>query len=161
MSPSRSYPAGFTLIEVLVVILIVGILSTLAAPSFRGLIESQRVSNAGYELHALINLARSEAVKRNMDVKVTPVYTAGVVTSIEVTLVSNGTVLATKAAPKGVKITPSPSAANGITFKRNGRVVEDSPNIGIDVAGAAATTNARCMVIGLSGMPRRQHGACP
>jgi type IV fimbrial biogenesis protein FimT len=164
MNSSRSHPAGFTLIELLIVITIVGVLTTMAIPSFKWLMESQRVSNASYELFSVVNLARSEAVKRNAEVKLKPVYTAGVITSIEVSFTSNGvvTVLASKAAPKGVEITPSASAAVSITYKHNGRPVEASPNFEIDVKGAVTpTVHVRCMTIGLSGMARTQKGACP
>lgn len=165
MNLSRPSLAGFTLIELLIVISIVGILTTMAIPSFKWLMESQRVTNASYELFSMLNLARSEAVKRNSDVNVTPIYTAGVFTSIEVTYtMPNGTVVVidSKAAPKGVKITPSASVAALLTYKRTGRPAEASPSFQIDVADAAThTSHVRCISIGLSGMPRTQKAVCP
>jgi type IV fimbrial biogenesis protein FimT len=59
---------GFTAIELMFVVLIVAILATLAAPSFRQLIAKQRVKSAASALTESLWVARSEAVKRNTDV---------------------------------------------------------------------------------------------
>lgn len=69
VSPLR--PSGFTLIETMVVVAIVAILAALAAPSFSDLIRNNRVSAASSALQVSLNLARSEAVKRGTDARVT------------------------------------------------------------------------------------------
>ena len=55
---------GFTLLEVLVVLAIVAILTTLAAPSFVALIQSNSVSSNVNAFIADVRYARSEAVRR-------------------------------------------------------------------------------------------------
>ena len=55
---------GFTLIEVLVVIAILGVLAALAGPSFTPTIERWRVRQAVESLTSTIYYARSEAIKR-------------------------------------------------------------------------------------------------
>ena len=55
---------GFTAIELMVVIAIVAILATLAAPSFNPLIERWRVRSASEDLTSTLYFARSEAIKR-------------------------------------------------------------------------------------------------
>lgn len=57
-------PHGFTLIELMVVIAIVAILTTLAAPSFTQLITKSSVSSAVNTFLADMRFARSEAVRR-------------------------------------------------------------------------------------------------
>lgn len=63
--PARDRQAGVTLIELLVVVSIAAILAAIAAPSFRSFINSTRQSSAAMQLVSDLNLARSEAIKRN------------------------------------------------------------------------------------------------
>ncbi|MDR1967666.1 MAG: GspH/FimT family pseudopilin [Burkholderiaceae bacterium] len=64
----RLAPRGFTLSELLVVVGIVAILSTLAAPSFVPLIERFRVRQAAEALKSTLYFARSEAIKHGGNV---------------------------------------------------------------------------------------------
>src|SRR6187431_2247532 len=69
MSPCRR-SRGFTFIEVAVTMFVATSLMALAAPSFTKYTASQRVRNASYDLVAAMQLARSEAIKRNASVDV-------------------------------------------------------------------------------------------
>ncbi|MEN6587566.1 MAG: GspH/FimT family pseudopilin [Sulfuricella sp.] len=55
---------GFSLIELLVTVSVLGILVALAAPSFQSLIRANRIANLTNDLVSGLNLARSEAIKR-------------------------------------------------------------------------------------------------
>ena len=63
---------GVTLIELLVTISIAAILLAIGVPSMGDFMRSSRVSGATNELAALLYLARSEAVKRAVNVTVCP-----------------------------------------------------------------------------------------
>ncbi len=62
--------AGFTLIELMVVVVVAGILTALAVPSMRTFIQNARISNQTNEFISDFNFARSEAIKRAADVTV-------------------------------------------------------------------------------------------
>ena len=55
---------GFTLVELLVVIAIIAVLTTLAAPSFKALIQSNAMSSTVNTFMADLRYARSEAIRR-------------------------------------------------------------------------------------------------
>jgi len=56
--------AGFTLIELVVTLVVVGILATVAVPSIRNIIKDHRLSGYTNDMVGDINYARSEALKR-------------------------------------------------------------------------------------------------
>lgn len=64
--------AGFTLIEVMVVLSILAILATIAAPSFQTTLDRQRVATVASDLHASVVLARVEAIRRNLRIDLVP-----------------------------------------------------------------------------------------
>ncbi|WP_346351003.1 GspH/FimT family pseudopilin [Oceanimonas sp. AH20CE76] len=61
---------GLTLIELLVGLVVMTVLTSLAVPSFQSLREQYTVRSAGMAVYADLQLARSEAIKRNREVTV-------------------------------------------------------------------------------------------
>lgn len=67
---SKKKSAGFTLIELIATVSIAAILMSIAVPSFKTMIESNRLSTGTNELVSAFILARSEALKRSQNVTV-------------------------------------------------------------------------------------------
>lgn len=61
---------GFTLIELMVVLAVMGIIAGIAFPSLRDMIVNSRITTQTNEFIAALNFARSEAIKRGADVMV-------------------------------------------------------------------------------------------
>ena len=64
--------AGFTMAEILIVITILGVLAAIAAPNLMEMVRTQRIKTASFDVFSSMNVARSEAIKRNAKVSVRP-----------------------------------------------------------------------------------------
>ena len=73
----RQSQAGFTIIELMVVITIIGVLASFAIPSFNSMIYDNRRTTVVNELLANLMLARAEAAKRGQPVSVCGLTSSG------------------------------------------------------------------------------------
>ena len=68
MPQPRPSTGGFTIIELLITVSIVGILTALSLPSFLDTVESMTTNSQAKTLLSTLNLARSEAIRRGANV---------------------------------------------------------------------------------------------
>lgn len=67
---NKQIESGFTLVELMIVVTIIGVIAALAAPSYQRTIEKNQLKQAVESLKADMQFARTEAIKRSADVYV-------------------------------------------------------------------------------------------
>lgn len=162
--------AGFTLFELLIVMVMVAVLTAVAVPSFRGFTSGQDLKNISQSLYMDLTYARSEAIKRNATVALKPddgtwgdgwfVTTDTTVTSIDCSTdaFEAGVLRAgCSAANSGVRFELAPGTA-GVAFAGNGRA---GSNVLFRLCDANRL-HAREVRVGVDGMPEiRRLDSCP
>lgn len=146
---------GFTLIEVLVVIVMIAVLLAIAAPSFVNFTASQRVKTSSFEFYAALSFARSEAIKRRQLVTVAPVgsnWSGG--WNVSAPVGGTPTTLRSQDSLSGV-LMPDASALPSVVYRLDGRLVSGSA-IGflIQSSNTNASVPNRCIRIDMSGIPK-------
>ena len=150
---------GFTAIEMMIVVLIVGILAAIAVPNMAVMIRNQRVKTAAFDLFASLSFARSEAVKRNTSVTLTPTDAAEWSKGWTVKD-SNNNVLKEESDRKLSTAELNMSGPASVTFSRNGRLSAGAaPQFNLKATNVAAE-KYRCVTVDLSGRPTSKEGAC-
>lgn len=147
--------SGFSLLELLMVVTVVAVLAAVAVPSFRGIINNQRIKNASFELFASLLLTRSEAIKRNDDVTIAAV-SGGWQEGWQITA-ADGTVIKAHGALNQVVVSNAPTS---LVYRRTGRLSATAPpSFQMDI-NPSNVDYIRCISIQLSGLPKTAKGAC-
>ena len=142
------------MIEILLVIVIMGIFLTIAAPSFVTFSSGQKVKTASFDLYAAMMFARSEAIKRRQNVTITPVssdWKNG--WTVSTTIGGVDTALRTQDSLSGVVF----SGATSVVYRLDGRLTPAAA-LGVliqpQIADSTGTIKNRCIRVDLTGLPK-------
>lgn len=157
---------GFSLIEVLIVVALLGILLAAAIPSYREWIRNTQIRTAAESIQNGISKARAEALMRNTAVSFTlganSAWTVQCVTAAACPDLVGG-VVESRANTDGtsveISVTPTPAVATGVTFTNLGikspAVVNQLTQVAVDYTGmAAADSRDLNITIGAGGNVR-------
>lgn len=128
------------------VIVMLAVLVTLAAPSMRDMLIATQVRGAASDIYESVILARSEAIKRSASVDVVP---TGGDWATGWSVKAGATVISTRDAAPNVTITPNTSG--NVTYKLDGRVSTAVRSLTVSTTAASHPVAARCVVIDASG----------
>lgn len=146
-------PKGFTLVELLIVVAIMAIMAMVAMPSFTDVIESQRMKSAATDLMIVMTRARSEAIKRNTNVTLSP-KAGGWASGWQIPDPTSGALIEEHGPLNGISI----SGPGSVVYQGSGRV-QGSTAPSFTVSGNF-TSSARCVAVDLSGRPSVKAGSC-
>lgn len=139
---ARTQMTGFTLIELMIVVVLLAVFASIAIPSFTQFIANNRLQGAANELRSLLIAARTDAVTKRSPVTVTE---------------NNGTWNASQggaevrslSVPGSVTATPS---ANSFTFNADGTA--SAVQIALSSSNASSTYTITTSLPGLIKMQR-------
>ncbi|MDE2310582.1 MAG: GspH/FimT family pseudopilin [Betaproteobacteria bacterium] len=152
----KSRGMGFSLIELMIGVVILGILAAVAMPSFRTWLQNTQIRNAAESIANGLQKARAEAVSRNTNVT----FVLGANSSWVVSVVTSGEVIESRSANEGsqnVTRTVLPAGATTITFNNFGAIVANADASAtltqVDLAAVGGNQNLR-VTIGVGGNTR-------
>lgn len=152
---ARNRLDGFTLVELLVTIAVLGVLASVAVPSFREFISGQRIKTASFDLMSMLTLTRSEAIKRNANVTLSGIGSGNLV------ITAGGLTLQQREPFAGLTLTCKTGgtavACVDVVYTGSGRLQSAQPSMEIS---STTINQVRCISIDLSGRPTSKKAAC-
>jgi type IV fimbrial biogenesis protein FimT len=156
----RARAGGFTLVELLTVMVMVAILAAIAMPGLSNLLASQRLRAAGTDLVTSLLVARSEAIKRKARVEVAPKADGQWTSGWRVATVA-GDEQIDAAEPTGLRVKLA-SAPDRVVYESSGRLaVVGIAQFELVDSKSEPGVEGRCVTIDPSGLPKLDKGACP
>lgn len=152
--------AGFTLVELMIVMAILSIMLLIALPNFSIWMQNTQIRTAGEAILNGMQLARADAIRRNVNVELRMDVSSGWTARVPAT----GEVIQSRLADEGstaALVTITPAGAKTVTFNSFGSVTTNADatatltEIKIDSAAiAAADSRELCILVRAGGNVR-------
>jgi prepilin-type N-terminal cleavage/methylation domain-containing protein len=133
---ARKSSSGFTLIEMLVVVIIVGVIAAIAAPNFLGMLNRNRVNDAAQQVEGALKEAQRQAMRRGRQCSITVDDTNATISN------PAGGCLLSNRILDNVQLN---SSTNSITFSGKGNITGAAPVLVVSMANG--TDNRKCVVL--------------
>jgi type IV fimbrial biogenesis protein FimT len=153
---------GFTLVELVVTVSLIGILLAVAAPGMRQLTLNQGVKTAAFDLFSALQYARSEAIKRPSETVTlkSGATSDGAWSTGWRLLDGSSNVLRSWSVASNITVTDkNTTPLTAVTFGRSGHLTV-TPKLEVDPATTTAGVSARCVKVDLMGRPAANLGGC-
>jgi type IV fimbrial biogenesis protein FimT len=162
-SPLRA--RGFTLIELMIVMVVLAVVISLASPALSEMVRMQRIRSVAVDLYADVTLARSEAIKRGAQVFVVPRDSADWARGWDVATANPPTATTTLKSQDpfsgGVATPCTTGSCTVVTFGRAGRPTTTAVTRFQVSHSELASDKWRCVSVDLAGRPESKTGVCP
>ena len=164
MKPHVRVQSGFSAVELMVTIALLGILLALAAPSLRQLTLNQGVKSAAFDLFSALQYARSEAIKRPGE---TVILKAGAAsdgawsTGWRIVDGSNRSLRSWTVASTITVADTNTTPLTQVTFSKDGHLATTTaPKLEARSTATVAGVTARCVKVDLMGRPIALNAGC-
>ncbi len=135
---ARKSSSGFTLIEMMVTIIIIGVIAAIAAPNFLGLLNRNRVNEAAKQIEGALKEAQRQAMRRGKQCSITIDPTSSTISNP-----ANGCLLSNRNLNNLIQLN---SNTTTITFSGKGNITGATPPV-LVVSIPNGTDSQRCVVL--------------
>jgi prepilin-type N-terminal cleavage/methylation domain-containing protein len=137
---ARKSSSGFTLIEMMTVVIIIGVVAAIAAPNFLGLLNRNRINDAAQQVEGAIREAQRQAMRRGQPCSINVDDTNGSIFNP----VANGCLLSNRVLNDLVQLNSSETT---LTFTGKGNITGATGTPAMVVSIPNASDSRKCVVL--------------
>ena len=132
----RKYDSGFTLLEMITTVIIVGVVAAIAAPNLLGLLNRNRVNEAVRQIEGALKEAQKQAIRNGTSCSITIDTANNLITNPSG---GNGCLLSTRSIDDSIQLD---SSRTTIAFSGKGNITIDNSNAALRTPVLVASMNS-------------------